>query len=638
MHARRSLLPALLVALACALAACTVGSPPCTPSSGRPAPGGIVGGQARIPVALAQANSQEPFSREQAVTKGEVLLVDAAGRALPGRTLEVGATGGFQINRVPAGQSLVVALRTKTATGATIELKGLAQTNDQGDTTDVNAATTIAVAALLEGHRQALGAFDQDKYDQLVAKIYLLLPTVTRLNLADDAAVIALFKTWASADADLKALYDALRAQITKPTMTLAEQVQALAAAQGLPTSASMPARPGAAPAGSFGSGAGGGGQPLPSSQPATDGTAATPSSVPTAAPTPVPTGAGTPPIPAVTAFPSVPPLTGAVTTIAGSNAGFRDGDGQTAQFREPAGLAFDPLAATPTLYVADAGNNRVRRIILSDPARPTVQTVAGTGASGISDGPGGDAELATPTGLAFDLDGTLLVTCAQGASVRRIDVRRADAAVSTVWAPEGSGKFAAPAGITVDPVSRAVYMADAGDNLVRRMQGSDPSIAPSRFSAFGGGSAPTMLTPTGVVTDPAGFLWVADTGKALIRRVTADGTVSTAAGRVESGGDNGASAQAYNEGRGEAARFFLPMGLARHPRGFLLVVDSGNNRVRQLDSDGATSLLAGSGAPGTADGSGAEASFNRPGWVAVAPDGSAYVTDVANHRVRRIR
>jgi DNA-binding beta-propeller fold protein YncE len=333
-----------------------------------------------------------------------------------------------------------------------------------------------------------------------------------------------------------------------------------------------------------------------------------------------------------------VAPLGNVVTTIAGSNAGFRDGDGLTAQFREPAGLVFDPQAATPTLYVADAGNNRVRRIVLTDPQRPTVQTVAGTGASGRRDGPGVDAEMAAPTGLAFDLDGTLLVTCAQGAGVRRIDVRRSDAAVSTVWAPKDVGEFLAPAGITVDPTSRAVYMADAGDNVIRRMSGSDPTITPSRFTTAASTQSAGLLEPTGVATDPNGFLWVADTGKALIRKVTADGAVTTAAGRLTAGGVDGASAPAYAEGRGGSARFYLPMGLARHPRGFVVVADSGNHRIRKVGADGQTELLAGSSGAGSADGVGSAASFNRPGWVAIAPDGSVYVTDMANHRIRRIR
>jgi DNA-binding beta-propeller fold protein YncE len=89
-------------------------------------------------------------------------------------------------------------------------------------------------------------------------------------------------------------------------------------------------------------------------------------------------------------------------------------------------------------------------------------------------------------------------------------------------------------------------------------------------------------------------------------------------------------------DGIATAARFFSPRGIDIDPVGNLYVADSGNHCVRKITPDGEVTTLSGSG-PGFLDGSLAEARFSSPGDVAVGPDGSVYVADTSNHRIRRI-
>jgi sugar lactone lactonase YvrE len=576
------------------------------------ATGTIVGGQARLPVALAQAGAQAPYSREVAVAGGDVFLADAAGRALPGLTVRTSDTGAYQVPRIPAGHSFMVAVRAKTASGAPVVLKTLARTGTQGAAAEVNVATTIATTALLEGQREAIGDFDQASYDKLVAQVYRKLEGVTALDLNDEAAVIALFKGWAAQDAELRALYDRLRAEVTNPRIPLAEQIDAIAKAQGAPTGGGLPTRPplaGASPQA-------GGATSAPSPSASPDATTAPGPGAETPAPSASPSASGTP-----SASPSV--LAGDVTTIAGQEAGFADGVGIQARFNGPGGLAFDPAAATPVLYVADTVNNRIRRVDLADPDHAVVTTVAGTGASGSRDGDGDQAHFDRPSGLAFAPDGTLLVADGAGKALRRVEVRQAPYRVTTVVGG-ADGPFVAPAGLAVDPVSGAIYVTDRGDGAVRRVV---TNATPPIVSALVAPAGPDASQPAGVVVDPNGYLWVADMSADLIRTVAADGTVATFAGR----------GSGYAEGQGTDAVFRRPTGIARHPDGYLVVADAGNHRIRSLDADGRTALLAGGGAAGRSDGRVTAASFDTPSWVAIAPDGTIYVADTGNHRIRRI-
>lgn len=123
----------------------------------------------------------------------------------------------------------------------------------------------------------------------------------------------------------------------------------------------------------------------------------------------------------------------------------------------------------------------------------------------------------------------------------------------------------------------------------------------------------------------PDGSLYIADTENHRIRRVTPQGIMTTVAGNGERGfsGDGGPAL---------AASLVTPGGVAVGPDGSVFISDSGNDRVRKVDPLGIISTLAGGdGGPAT------EAGLNNPTGLAVAPDGSLYIADRFNSSIRKV-
>jgi sugar lactone lactonase YvrE len=146
----------------------------------------------------------------------------------------------------------------------------------------------------------------------------------------------------------------------------------------------------------------------------------------------------------------------GAVSTIAGNGtAGFRDGSGASAQFTDPSGIAVD---AGGNLYVADEGNNRIRKIT---PAG-FVTTLAGSGINGLQNGAAGEARFSAPTGLAVDASGDVFVADSNNNRIRKISPA---GFVSTL---PGTG-VRLPTGIAVDP-SGNIFVADTANNRIRKI------------------------------------------------------------------------------------------------------------------------------------------------------------------------
>jgi sugar lactone lactonase YvrE len=191
--------------------------------------------------------------------------------------------------------------------------------------------------------------------------------------------------------------------------------------------------------------------------------------------------------------------------------------------------------------------------------------------------------------------------------------------------------RFSDPFGIAVAP-DGAVYVADAGDaQRIRRIgaDGSVTSVAGStRGHADGAGSAARFDTPSGLAIDAAGTIYVADTGNNSIRRLSADGRVWTIAGSPQPG---------FADGSPLEARFNGPVGVAVDRGGRVIVADTYNDRIRAIDTDGRVFTLAGSGVKGFADGAAAEAQFDTPCGVAVDAANNVYIADTGNGVVRVI-
>ncbi|HEY9154962.1 MAG TPA: NHL repeat-containing protein [Opitutaceae bacterium] len=154
--------------------------------------------------------------------------------------------------------------------------------------------------------------------------------------------------------------------------------------------------------------------------------------------------------------------------------------------------------------------------------------------------------------------------------------------------------------------------------------------VAGQNGSADGIGAAAQFNGPRGIAIDASGTLYVADTFNHTIRKIAADGTVTTWAGAV---GQSGSA-----DGTGANARFNYPAGLTVDSSGNVYVADSLNNTIRKITSSGAVSTLAGSAVgSGFADGSGSSASFYQPVGVAVDASGNVYVADSGNSALRKI-
>ncbi|MDX2273229.1 MAG: NHL repeat-containing protein [Cyanobacteriota bacterium] len=143
-----------------------------------------------------------------------------------------------------------------------------------------------------------------------------------------------------------------------------------------------------------------------------------------------------------------------------------------------------------------------------------------------------------------------------------------------------------------------------------------------------GNGSEAQFSSPSDLFLDNEGILWVADRGNHRIRRITTDRQVSTWAGSGQAG---------WQDGWGRSARFRDPVALTHGEDGTLYVADQGNHRIRQISPAGEVSTWAGTGEAGWRDGEGKEAQFDRPTDLVLAPDQSLWVADQGNHRIRQI-
>ncbi|HEY0169794.1 MAG TPA: NHL repeat-containing protein [Pyrinomonadaceae bacterium] len=350
------------------------------------------------------------------------------------------------------------------------------------------------------------------------------------------------------------------------------------------------------------------------------------------------------------------------VATVAGDGSpGARDGAAAGASFGEPYGVAVGPDGS---VYVSDAGeSNRIRRLT----PLGEVLTVAG-GRDGFADGAGAAAAFSTPSGLAMDAAGNLYVADTGNNRVRRVTPEGVVATVAGDGAAgfrDGAGaqaQFDAPVGVAVGREGE-VYVADTYNDRVRVItkDGSVRTLAGTGTPGHAdGGALDAALfdTPCGLAVAEAGEVFVADTGNNRLRKITKDGQVSTLnlyappdpapaanAGAanahvidVTTTGDAGASITPAPP-PASAAPFELsrPVGLALTRDGFLYVTELDRGRVVQVAPDGAARVIAGRG-PGFADGDGrTSARFNQPAGIALAEDGSLVVADAANYLVRHV-
>ena len=318
-------------------------------------------------------------------------------------------------------------------------------------------------------------------------------------------------------------------------------------------------------------------------------------------------------------------------TVVAGSDsAGYKDGLGPDARFDHPFGLALDNAG---NLYIADEGNSLIRKI---DPAT-NVTTFAGmVGVIGSANGADSLSSFNKPFSVAADASGNVFVADAGNNLIRKITP---DGTVSTfagtgvAGADDGTqATFNSPLGVATDQAGN-VYVADYGNDLIRKItaDGTVSTIAGKKGvsgTADGSDTTARFNLPESLAVDAAGNIYVADNGNNMIRKITAAGVVSTLAGNGSVGNANG---------NGASASFHSPFGIAVDAAGNIYVADAGNNMIRKITPDGTVSTFAGSGAKGAGNATGAQATFNTPAGLAVDVAGNVYVSDENNNLIRKI-
>lgn len=314
------------------------------------------------------------------------------------------------------------------------------------------------------------------------------------------------------------------------------------------------------------------------------------------------------------------------VSTLAGNYSGYADGNGTNALFNNPIGVVVD---VDGTIYVADTGNNRIRKISPSG----VVTTLAGS-TEGYADGTGTNAMFSSPTGVALDTSGNVFVADLYNNRIRKITPSGVvtTLAGSTEGYVDGSGitaKFYNPYGLAINAIGD-IFVADTGNNRIRKISttGIVTTLAGSTVGfADGIGTSAKFIDPIGVAVDAAGTIFVADSGNNRIRKISPFGEVTTLAGSTEG----------YYDGIGTAALFFRPYGLTLDTIGNVIVADSANNRVRKITSAGIVSTIAGTGVPWLDDGPANQAQFNYPVGATIDASGNIYIADENNHRIRKI-
>lgn len=216
------------------------------------------------------------------------------------------------------------------------------------------------------------------------------------------------------------------------------------------------------------------------------------------------------------------------------------------------------------------------------------------------------------------------------------VSVARAQSNYATpyTFSTMGPAAFNSPTGLVVDS-GGFVFVADTNNNQIKLItpQGEVITIAGSGVagSANGVGMAAQFNRPSGVAVDSANNVFVADTNNHVIRKIALDSTVTTFAGTMGSSG--------YLDANGTSARFNRPTGIAIDGANNIYVADTTNHSIRKITPAGDVTTLAGGGptASGWVEAQGTAARLNTPRGVAVDGAGNVYVADLLNHAIRKI-
>jgi len=334
--------------------------------------------------------------------------------------------------------------------------------------------------------------------------------------------------------------------------------------------------------------------------------------------------------------------MSATIITVAGNGNGGYDGDGGPAT-SAALGAFGVAVGSGGSIYIVDKFGCRIRRV----GSDGVITTFAGNGNDGFGGdgGPATQASLSEPEAVAAGPDGSIYIVDSENNRIRRVGP---DGIISTI-AGNGNFEYGGDGGPAIQaslfyPVAVAagpdgsIYIAEAKSYRIRRVgpDGIITTVAGNGSFDYGGDGGPatqaSLSEPDGVAVGFDGSIYIADMGARRVRRVGLDGIITTFAG-------NGVTDYSGDGGPATQASFFGPNAVAVSPDGSIYIADMYNYRVRRVGTDGIITSVAGNGNQGYSGDGGAatRASLGLPDAVAVGPDGNVYIADIANNRIRRV-
>jgi sugar lactone lactonase YvrE len=331
------------------------------------------------------------------------------------------------------------------------------------------------------------------------------------------------------------------------------------------------------------------------------------------------------------------------ISTFAGTGVGGYNGDSvaaTVAEINNPEAVKVDTAG---NVYITDFENNRIRMVNTSG----LISTIAGTGVAGNS-GNGGLATAATlnhPYCAAMNLAGDLYIAEGYNNDVRYV---KTTGIISTIAGNgtagySGDGGFAffaelnAPDGFAFDTLGD-YFIADLSNNRVRKVNkaGIISTVAGNGTAGFSGDGGPAdsaeLNAVADIAADAAGNIYIADFNNNRIREVNSLGIITTIAG-------NGTAGYSGDGGPATSAELNFPDGVAVDSSGNVYIADNDNNLIRKVSTGGIITTIAGNGTAGyTGDGGPAtSAELNNPAGLAVDKSGNVYIADVGNNVIREL-
>ncbi|MDQ0640215.1 sugar lactone lactonase YvrE [Pedobacter sp. W3I1] len=336
-------------------------------------------------------------------------------------------------------------------------------------------------------------------------------------------------------------------------------------------------------------------------------------------------------------------------------------------------GLTID---ATGNLYAADSGNQTIRKITPTG----SVTTYAGTGSSGVVNGPVRTASFNNPVSVELTSDGTMYVGDANNFQIRKIS---ADQVVSTIlgdFTPtDGTGTtvyFRHPSGMSTDDQGN-LFVADGGNNMIRKISpsGNVTFVAGKVQPGYsdGPGSNASFLNPVGLSINAKNEIFVADSGNYAIRKISISGAVTSVIkskpygitaptgifvdkndqiffsdsgyGWIYKLSATGDIIQLASGTPGPSGLFWQqPYQIWVDDKGYIYLADSGNHRIcKSVNDSGSFTVLAGMQSAGNfaiygrGDGLGTTATFYNPKGIVMDREANLYVADASNNVIRKI-